>query len=605
MRICDLRIEKFRGIKSGRVRFGRHGVLVGPNNAGKTTVIEALVLLFGRDRLVRDLTEHDFYGSSPQAMDRIRIIATITGFEPNDASAHRDWFRDGRAVEKWYDAETGDLHADKTADRQSLAMQVGFSARFDRESLEVETVRYFHDDDAKTDPFDEEGVPPLSRSLVADLGFFLVPASRTWDAVISFGSELFRRVVESEKAKPFETVIGERDRLRAPAAPLEQDKAISGIVGNVDQELEGFFPSKPKLRLRVTTTDSQGLLDAVIPHYESKETALPLPARRHGSGLVSLQRILLLLHFGRKRTADGKNFWMALEEPELHVPSSLQRRLVHRLQALTAQTFVTTHSAMVATLADPTTVTFLRNDQGTLSAAPLQAGPLPGTTPNAIRRLFQINRLATIDALMHEVALVPEGRIEKEWLEVLVRAVDAQQGWNPNEESIFGSYVGVVPTESSAVVATWQAVRPIHSRVIPLVDGDKAGRDYAKHLLAESPPPPTILRWKDGWEIEDIVGWVLSANPGKSVPAVNGVLDEPVADIDALIQRLKGEDRAKGGLKQDYVAYEAIGAVLGDISACVDRARALLNAIAECSLGRRTPMFEDDKATPGVKVFVS
>jgi putative ATP-dependent endonuclease of the OLD family len=64
MKVAALSIENFRGIKSGKVVFRDHTVLVGPNNTGKTSIIEALVLVLGRDRLVRDLTEHDFYNPS-------------------------------------------------------------------------------------------------------------------------------------------------------------------------------------------------------------------------------------------------------------------------------------------------------------------------------------------------------------------------------------------------------------------------------------------------------------------------------------------------------------------------------------------------------------
>jgi NAD(P)-dependent dehydrogenase (short-subunit alcohol dehydrogenase family) len=48
-----------------------------------------LALLLGRDRLVRNLTEHDFFGSNPQPEDCITIIATITDFVPNDRSTPR------------------------------------------------------------------------------------------------------------------------------------------------------------------------------------------------------------------------------------------------------------------------------------------------------------------------------------------------------------------------------------------------------------------------------------------------------------------------------------------------------------------------------------
>ena len=67
MWVRQLDIEKFRGIEKAKVNFSeRQTVLVGPNGAGKSTVLEAFALLFGRDRLVRTLTEHYFYGSNPE-----------------------------------------------------------------------------------------------------------------------------------------------------------------------------------------------------------------------------------------------------------------------------------------------------------------------------------------------------------------------------------------------------------------------------------------------------------------------------------------------------------------------------------------------------------
>jgi putative ATP-dependent endonuclease of OLD family len=98
MQIADLRIENFRGIRTGRIRFGPHTVFIGPNNCGKTTVIEALALLFGRDRMIRALTERDFFGSDPQPADRIRLVATIIGFDGDEPADRTDWFRDDRSV---------------------------------------------------------------------------------------------------------------------------------------------------------------------------------------------------------------------------------------------------------------------------------------------------------------------------------------------------------------------------------------------------------------------------------------------------------------------------------------------------------------------------
>ena len=169
MKIAALNIENFRGIKSGKVAFRDHTVLVGPNNSGKTSIIEALALVLGRDRLIRDLTEHDFYGSNPQAVDRIKIVITITAFASEDFTALPDWFRDGRGVPVWFDPETGDVAPEKTHDRQTLACQIAFAARFERESLEVETARYFYDDEG-LDIFAEENFVSVPVSLIREIG---------------------------------------------------------------------------------------------------------------------------------------------------------------------------------------------------------------------------------------------------------------------------------------------------------------------------------------------------------------------------------------------------------------------------------------------------
>jgi predicted ATPase len=602
VQIAELKIEKFRGIREGAVRFSPHTVLVGSNNCGKTTVIEALALLFGRDRMIRQLTEHDFYGSDPQPADRIRLIATVVGFDGDDPAQHTDWFRDDRAIVKWWDSVDGLVMSARSDPSWQLACQVAFAARFHRPSLEVETFRYFHDDDAMGDVFAEESVTPFPTRLLREIGFFFVPASRTWDRTVSFGSELFRRGVAAGEGQPSESVLSERNRLRAPKNSLEQDERLAPIVDKLNLELRGFFRTAPTLHLRVTATDSDGLLESVVAHYAHEGETLPLPARRHGSGLLSLQHLLLLLQFGRIRAEGDEGFWMALEEPELHVPPALQRRLVHRIQALSQQTVVSTHSPMVAALADPLGVVVLRNENGTLTSVPLLTSTLPAVTPNSVRKLFQVNRVETLAAVMHEFVLVPEGRTDYEWLGLLVRAVDLHQGWAASDDCRFGSFVGVVPTHDGAVVRTVEAIAPLHPRVIALVDGDPDGISYAAALIAGgSPNSGLIIRWADGWVLEDIIGWIVEASASACLEAMH--LDQPSATVADLVARLKSEDRAAQGLKKDTSAYEVIAGAIGANEACRSRARSLLNAVTDLATVAISPLFVTDTANPSIKVF--
>jgi putative ATP-dependent endonuclease of OLD family len=602
MQVAKLEISNFRGIQEGEICFRDHTVLVGPNNCGKTTVIEALALLFGRERMIRRLTEHDFHGSNPAPADRIKLVATITGFTDDNPGHHLDWFRDDRGVVKWFDPVTGNVHPNRDDTGWELACQVAFAARFDRSSLEVETLRFFYDDEAMGDVFVEENAILFPSRLVREMGFFLVPASRTWDRTISFGSELFRRVVAAGDGQPSESVLGERDRLRTPQERLEQDERLSPIITRLDEELRGFFRTAPTLHLRITATDSEALLDAVMPHYAHNGADLPLPARRHGSGLLSLQHLLLLLQFGRLRDEAGETFWMALEEPELHVPPALQRRLVRRLQSLSSQTFVSTHSPMVAAMADPCGVSVLRNEAGVLTSVPLLASVLPAATPNSIRKLFQINRVETIAAIMHDYLLVPEGRTDFEWLALLVRSVDLKQGWNDGAECRFDSIMGVIPTHDGAVVATVGEMSRLHPRVVALVDGDVDGVGYANALVsAGAPNAGVIIRWHGGATIEDAIGWIVEADAATCLPLVQ--LDPAPADVPALVARLKSDDRAIGGLKKDSSAYEEIADAIAASDACRSRARELLNAIASVAMGEATPLFTPDPISPAIRVF--
>ena len=76
------------------------------------------------------------------------------------------------------------------------------------------------------DFFAEESLIWVPGKLIRELGLFLIPASRSWDRMLSFGSELFKRVIRSASGLPAETILAERDRLRK--GRTKADKAGGG-----------------------------------------------------------------------------------------------------------------------------------------------------------------------------------------------------------------------------------------------------------------------------------------------------------------------------------------------------------------------------------------
>ncbi len=594
MRVATLKIENFRGVRTGFVRFGKHPVLVGDNNAGKTTIIEALTLLLGRDRLVRELTEHDFYGSRPQAADRIKLVATISDFPNDDPEQSSQWFREGRAVVKWLDETTGAVHPIRDNQAWRLCCQIAVQARFDHESLAVEMLRYFHDHDEPVDPFAEDSPVVVPGKLIQELSFYLVRASRTWDKVFSWGNELFKRTVLAAAAQPATALLAERDRLRAPEQPIDADPGIEPLIRNLNKELALSFPNAPQVQLRLTGTDSRSVMEAVSAHFAAAD-GFSVPAARQGSGLVSMQGLLLLLELGRARAAGGGEFLMALEEPEVHLPPSAQQRLVLRVQALSTQTFVTTHSPLVASMADPTSVLILKKHDGLLSAEPFLEAPLAAAAQNWQRKFFQHSRVDVLSALMQPSLLVPEGRADFQLLRCILRPLMMTAGWVDSMSRPFAIEVGVVPTEDAKVVETYQLMARLHRRVCCLVDGDGEGQRYGERLMANPTSPAAIIRWHDGAMIEDAIGWVLAANEAAVVVKLAELSQAPPTSAADVVAYL----RAK---KMDIIAYELVAEAIATTPACRERAADLLSGLAcACAGSAATQRFVRD--ADGLWVF--
>lgn len=586
MKLLALTINGFRGIQQATIRFGDHDVLVGPNGAGKSTIIDALSLVFGRTRMVRELTEHDFYRSHPEATSRIRIVATLAGFDSNDPERNDSWFREGRAVPKWWNSVAGKIEPESGPGAETLCTQIAFAARFDLEDLAVESLRYFHDDEEVEDPFLDDAVQKVPIRLFDDIGYYVLPARRTWEAAASFASELFRKAVATVGGIPAQTVLDERDRLRQPAEPLEATAGLEPLVGRINQQLAHLLPAAPRFQLRITATDSESLLRALVPHYAG-DADIALPVERHGMGLLSLQTFILLLEIGRERIRQGKPFLFAMEEPELHIPPGMQRRLVAQAVSIAEQTICTSHSPRVCTYYPATSVQILDRRSDRLAATPLLSEPLDASASNARRKLYQDDRPRIIEALMHHRVIIPEGRSEYEWFRLLSDVLEtghlALQIADADTPA-FGTVVGVAPTHDGAVADAYYALRTLRGGLVPLVDGDAAGDEKIQQIRGQELIPEITLQWRDGWAMEDAVGWILKGAETDAVAALKGRIDREYDTIDDLIALFK-VTTGVGRLKADYLAYEEVASVIGSLRGCRERAAALLKATTLACLG--------------------
>ena len=361
------------------------------------------------------------------------------------------------------------------------------------------------------------------------------------------------------------------------------------------------WPARPDFQLRLTATDSDSVLESVVPHFV-QGTGPTLPSQRQGTGLVSLQSLLLLMQFGKARAETGQSFVLAVEEPELHIQPSQQKRLVNRLNALCNQTIVTTHSPIVAAMFPVPDTLFLESREGVLTAKPLM-DPVPAQPTNHQQHLLFAWRQKLVGALMHECVLIPEGVSDVAWLEALQTALELHQGWQDAGDGapLLSTFVGVVPTIDAKIADTFALVSAVHAQPCILVDGDNEGRGYFDAVKASNPPPRCIVFWPQGWAMEHVVSWIAGADVAAMLAALGTTLGQTFADTQALTAHLLTQ-------KSYAPTHESAAVTLMASADCRARAAQLLNAL--CAVLRdpanaNTPLFTRIPAdsTAGMHVF--
>ena len=300
-----------------------------------------------------------------------------------------------------------------------------------------------------------------------------------------------------------------------------------------------------------------------------------LEFHRNANTINHLQKSSVQVGFGKARADSGKSFILAVEEPELHIQPSQQKRLVSRLNALCDQTIVTTHSPIVAAMFPATDTLFINTRDGALSAKPLME-TVAVQPSNHHQHLLYAWREKLIAALMHEIVLIPEGVSDVAWLETFQTALELHQGWEveATKQSRFSTFVGVAPTDQAKVAQTFSIVKEVHARPCILFDGDDAGRSYFEAVKTSNPPPRGVVFWPNGWEMEHIVTWIASADEAGMLAALGAALGATFADSQSLTSYLS--------TKKSYAPTHEIVAVTTMASPlCRTRAVQLLNALCD------------------------
>jgi putative ATP-dependent endonuclease of OLD family len=414
MQIARIEIANFRCILSGTLLPTKHNVLLGPNNWGKSAILDALDLLLNPELGARGgaIDENDFYcrryrevpandESDVEAAPRISVEAVIRDLHDEDKAAFADvlvpWNNElGQVVES---APEGTDPFDGAVP----AIRVVFEGWYDVEEDDFAWSTAF-----KTDPelrHDER--PPFTKAHKRRIGFLIYRDFRALQRPVTLQPfALFAKLLMSQSASPrnFDDVFG---AMLGAGGPLFADAEFARVVNEYREELTRYLPLGTGLEAEIgfeVTDRTRSEVKAAMQLHVHGESLLPL--QKMGAGTRSIAVLAILLLIARKR---GRGI-IALEEPETFLFPHAQRRVIDEVLSLATQTFVTTHSPVVVERMPIDGLHRLVRRDGTLSMEPV------ARNTKMAREIRDRFRKQLGEALLGTAAIVVEEEATKLWL---------------------------------------------------------------------------------------------------------------------------------------------------------------------------------------------
>lgn len=450
--INSLQVDNFRSLYQFQTELRPFTILIGRNDAGKTTIIKALQLFLNEDA-AQSIDSYDW--SKAATSTRYPRQFCLSG----QLQTANGPLQIRRQV---------NLYKEQTTDSR-LQMKQG-------EQWDVVT-------------------PEIMTEL--PVLYYLKP--RTGALQESFDPKNENNIFSLVKDWMPPALSEERHlhKLMRGYAPKENNLTayVKFFADKVYAPLRIAFPADfPLLQLNpdFRTPDDRGRLFVRELTHDTARAVFRLPLDHHGTGLIAIVAMILsvevLREHHRQNLAD-KPLIFAIEEPEVHLHAQAQRTFLNYLKWLSQshQTIVSTHSPLFVDRSDPQNVLVvkratLKDAKATKGDAPCQAGTtrvFGGSYKDTWQAVHNTLGIRLSDALMAgEFNLLVEGPTEEILLPAMAK-VWAEQTGNPLDFDrvliVGGEGSGNLPLMARLLLSTGNPTAV-------LVDGDKAGRTTVEQI---------------------------------------------------------------------------------------------------------------------------
>ncbi len=352
IQIDVVRICGFRGISNIEVALPRVTVLLGQNNAGKTSVIKALQLALGD--YSRYLSDEDFHiGEDEKRQESITVDLRLISIE--GATRANEFSED-------WQQELGDKIQAEADGRQFVAIRT--KAMPDRVKGGY-IIDRFHQD-AWPERNDWQNTPVNNKNRLGkrleSIPFISIDAQRDIHNELKEKTSFVGRVLSSVEYDDNDVAELERMVAEINKEAIDKSEPLKQLKNHLDN-LNQSFEGSGQTELTPFPKKIRDLSKRFSVHFgESDKNSFSM--EYHGMGTRSWASMLTVKAFtellAKNHEKEAKPFFpmLAAEEPEAHLHPNAQRTLFEQLQDNVGQVIISTHSPYLVGMSD------LRNLRG-------------------------------------------------------------------------------------------------------------------------------------------------------------------------------------------------------------------------------------------------